>query len=206
MKLLFATGNEKKYELMKERLKSLKTIEVVIPKQLGIKIEVEENGKTPRENAQIKAKAYFKQTKMPVIAEDSGLWIKKFSKENQPGLLVKRVKGKENLSNEEILKYYIEELQKVGGESQAFYKTGIVLINEKGEIFGKTIKEEPFILTTKVNKKSFLSGGILDLISYDPISQKYFNELKEEEKQLRYRKIDEAIRKMAKEALFHQVS
>ena len=45
MKLLFATGNQYKYELMKERLKDFSDIEVVIPKMLGININIIEDGK-----------------------------------------------------------------------------------------------------------------------------------------------------------------
>ena len=51
MKLLFATGNENKYELMKRRLKDLKDIEVIMPKHINIKIDVNEDGKTAEENA-----------------------------------------------------------------------------------------------------------------------------------------------------------
>ena len=43
MKLLFGTGNEYKYNLMKERLKCFEDIEVVTPKMLGIKIDINEN-------------------------------------------------------------------------------------------------------------------------------------------------------------------
>ena len=46
MKLLFATGNNKKYELMKNRLKDINQIEVLMPRQIGVNIKVNENGKT----------------------------------------------------------------------------------------------------------------------------------------------------------------
>jgi len=38
MKLLFGTGNQMKFDLMKKRLKKLKDIELISPKELGIKI------------------------------------------------------------------------------------------------------------------------------------------------------------------------
>ena len=59
MKLLFATGNQYKYELMKERLKEFTDIEVVIPKMLGLNINIIEDGKTPEENAIKKATQYI---------------------------------------------------------------------------------------------------------------------------------------------------
>lgn len=202
MKLLFATGNNKKYQLMKERLKDFKDIELLMPKDLDIKINVEENGTTAEENAILKVKAYYEKTKMPVIAEDSGLWVEKFSKENQPGLFVKRVKGKEGLSNENILAHYISCLESVGGESLARYKTGVALIDKKGSLHSITIEEEPFLLTTKKSSKGYLDGGILDIISFDINSKKYFNELSEVERRKRYELIDKKIKEMIEKIHF----
>lgn len=201
MKLLFATGNENKYELMKRRLKEFSEIEVVMPKHINVKINVEEDGRTAEENAIKKAKAYYDETKLATIAEDSGLWVEKFSEEDQPGLFVKRINGREDLSDEEILNCYIEKLNNIGGQSNARYKTGIAVINEKGEVFSKTVDEEMFLFTANKNNKGYIKGGLLDVISYDPINKKYFNELSEEEKSRRYEIIDEEIRKMIKEIL-----
>jgi len=194
--LLCATGNEKKCELMRKRVKEIKNIEVVMPKQINININVNEDGKTAEENAIKKAKAYYAATKLATIAEDSGLWIEKFAIEDQPGLFVKRVNGREDLSDEEILECYIQKLNKVGGKSNARYITGIAVVNENGEVFSKTIYEEIFILTSKKNEKGYTLGGFLDVISYDPISNKYFNELNEEDKKNRYKIIDEETRKV----------
>lgn len=201
MKLLFATGNENKYELMKRRLKEFEYIEVIMPKHINIKIEVDEDGKTAEENAIKKAKAYYNQTKLATIAEDSGLWVEKFSKEDQPGLFVKRVNGREDLTDEEIINCYIEKLNNVGGKSNARYKTGIAVVNEEGEVFSKTIDEELFIFTSNKNEKDYIKGGLLDIISYDPTNKKYFNELTEEEKSKRYEIIDDEIRNIIKEIL-----
>ena len=201
MRLLFATGNENKYKLMKRRLKEFEEIEVIMPKHINVKIDVNEDGRTAEENAIKKAKAYYNETKLAIIAEDSGLWIEKFSKEDQPGLFVKRINGRDDLTDEEIRNYYIEKLNNVGGESNARYKTGIAVINEKGEIFSKTIDEELFVFTANPNNKTYISGGLLDSISFDPISNKYFNELTEQEKSKRYQKLDEETRNIIKQIL-----
>lgn len=201
MKLLFATGNDNKYELMKRRVKTIEKIEVIMPKHINVKLDVEEDCKTAEENAIKKAKAYYKKTKLATIAEDSGLWVENFSEEDQPGLFVKRINGREDLSDEEILSCYIDKLNKVGGKSNARYITGIAIIDDKGRIFSKTIEEELFILTTDKNDKVYIKGGFLDVISYDPISDKYFNELTEEEKEKRYKIIDTETRKLIKNIL-----
>ena len=56
MKLLFATKNEYKFNLMKERLSCFKDIELVNPKMLDIDIDVIENGKTAEENAWLQSR------------------------------------------------------------------------------------------------------------------------------------------------------
>ena len=201
MKLLFATGNENKYELMKRRLKELEDVEVIMPKHINVKIDINEDGSTAEENAIKKAKAYYDETKLAVIAEDSGLWVEKFSKKDQPGLFVKRIDGRDDLSDEEILECYIEKIEKAGGKTNARYKTGIAVINQKGELYSKTVDEELFVFTSKKNEKGYIKGGLLDIISYDPINKKYFNELTEEEKSKRYIGIDKEIRNMIKEIL-----
>ena len=198
MKLLFGTTNQMKFDLMKKRLKKLKDIELVSPKELGIKIDIDENGKTAEENAIIKAKAYYKVARIPVIAEDAGLYIDKFKKTEQPGLYVKRVNGKDNLSNDEVLNYYIDMLYKYNGRSLAHYYSGVCVIDEEGNVFSDTIDETEFLLTVKKCKKVNLKGGILEPISYDLDAEKYFDERTEEEEEFHYKELDEKYREMVK--------
>ena len=199
MKLLFATGNQMKYSLMKERLKSLTELEVVTPTMIGINIDVVEDGTTPEENAIKKAKEYYEVAKMPIIAEDSGLYIDKFKEEEQPGLFVKRVNGKEGLSDEEILKYYVDKLNNYGGESLAAYNTGVCLIDEEGNIYSRLLEEEKFLLTSKIdNTSKYQSGGVLDCISYDLSANKYFTNCTKEDKQKHYEKLDNEYRILVK--------
>lgn len=198
MKLLFGTNNQMKFDLMEKRLKKLKDIELVSPKELGIKIDIDENGKTAEENAIIKAKAYYKVARIPVIAEDAGLYIDKFKKTEQPGLYVKRVNGKDNLSNDEVLNYYIDMLYKYNGRSLAHYYSGVCVIDEEGNVFSDTIDETEFLLTVKKCKKVNLKGGILEPISYDLDAEKYFDERTEEEEEFHYKELDEKYREMVK--------
>ena len=201
MKLLHATGNEFKYNLMKERLKGFKDIELVSPKTLGINIEIDEDGKTAEENSIKKAKAYYELTKIPTISEDSGLFIDKFKKDEQPGIFVKRVNGKDNLSNEEILNYYIEKLKKYNGRSLAHYFTGVCIIDESGNIHSDTIDETEFLLTTKKSKKVNMNGSILEPISYDLDAEKYFDERTSEEEANHYKDLNDKYCKLVKEYL-----
>ena len=196
MKLLFATGNAYKFELMKERLKDFKDIELVNPKMLGINIDVEENGSKALENATLKAKAYYEATKLPTIAEDSGLYIDKFKESEQPGLFVKRVNGLVGLSDTEILRYYINKLKEYDGRSLAHYYTGVCIIDCEGKIVSDELVEDEFLLTTKKCKKVGPRGSILNCISYDLDASKYFDERTEEEVKAHYSGLDERYREL----------
>ena len=174
-KLLYATGNKYKIESMKKRLEGT-DIEIISPKELSINIKVNEDGKTVTENAMIKAQACYKIARIPTIAGDTALYIKEFEK--QPGLYVHRINGKE-LTMEETQDYYVEALKKVGGESEAYYYTGLAIIKD-GQEYTKEIKEDTFIFTSKVSDKPSKYDG-LSRIQIDPKLQKYICELTEED-------------------------
>ncbi|MBQ9834382.1 MAG: hypothetical protein IJO33_04250 [Bacilli bacterium] len=174
MKVLYATGNDSKVYNMKRRLKGL-PIEIVTPKDLGIKVQIIEDGNNAIENAKKKALAYYQKTKIPTIAGDSGLYINNIAKEKQPGLFVRRVNGKE-LTDNEMIEYYQKLVEEVGGKSIAYYVTGLAIVTEKG-IETSEIKEDEFILTSKVSENIKHNGNPLDIISVDPICNKYYTEM-----------------------------
>ncbi len=203
MKLLQGTSSILKYNLMKDRLKEL-DIELIRPVDLNITIDIEEDGKTVEENAIKKAKAYYEVTHLPVITEDSGLYIDKFKDSEQPGLYVKRVNGKEDLTDKEILNYYIDRLNSYGGSSLAHYYTGVCIIDINGNIYSDTIIETPFLLTTNIRNNIIIKGGVLEPISYDIDSNKYFDELTEEEKKLHYKDLDNKYKSLIKKYLFKE--
>ncbi len=93
MRLLYATKNNSKIYNMRRRLKGL-PIELVTPYDINVFIDVSEDATTPSENALKKAMAYYERTGIPTIAADSGLYILGLDDELQPGLFVRRVKGK----------------------------------------------------------------------------------------------------------------
>ena len=198
-RLLFATGNDFKFDLMQKRFAGFEDLELVSPKTLGIKINVVEDGKTAEENSIKKAKAYYDATKIPTIAEDSGLYIEKFKEEEQPGLFVKRINGVEGLSDEEVFNYYFNKITEYGGESKARYFTGVALVDESGKIHSNTLAEHEFLLTNKLSKTKSLNGGILEPMSFDIKANKYFEEVTPEEKKEHYKELDETYRKLVKD-------
>ena len=177
MQLLYATGNNSKVYNMKRRLKGL-PIEVVTPKDLGIKIDVVEDGKTAVENAIKKAQAYYEETKIPTIAGDSGLFIDGIPDDKQPGLFVRRVNGK-SLTDDEMIEYYTQLIASIGGETTGYYVTGLALFTEDG-LTTTEISENKFIMSSKPSMNSH-RGNPLDSITIDPISQKYYTDMTDED-------------------------
>ena len=74
MRFVLASHNKGKLAEMQAVLAGL-GVEVVMPAELGITVDVEETGSTFAENAMLKAKAICELAKLPAIADDSGLCV-----------------------------------------------------------------------------------------------------------------------------------
>jgi len=177
MKLLYATNNNSKVYNMRRRLENI-PIEIITPKELGIKVNVIEDGKTTVENAIKKAQAYYEETKIPTIAGDSGLFIDGIPSDKQPGLFVRRVNGKV-LSDNEMIEYYTKLIESIGGESKGYYVTGLALITEEG-LFTTEISEDKFILSSTISKNNH-RGNPLDVMTIDPVSQKFYTDMTDDD-------------------------
>ena len=197
VEVFFATMNKDKIMKMKNRLKDL-DINLITPYDININIEIEENGKSVVENATLKAKAYFDKIKIPTIATDSALYVEKF--EVQPGLFVKRINGV-TLNDEKLEEHYINELNKVGGKSNAFYVTGIVIV-QCGKVDSIEIKEDNFIFTSKKyeGKKGL---DPLSRLEYDDKIKKYFCQLNENEIDKRGYNFDIKAKTFIKSKIIH---
>ena len=91
MDFILATNNMKKLEEL-QRILSPLGVNVITAKDLGITLpEVEENGTTFEENAHIKAQSACEITKLPSIADDSGLCVDYL--DGAPGIYSARFAG-----------------------------------------------------------------------------------------------------------------
>ncbi len=86
-KLLIATNNENKVEEIRALLDDL-AIELVTPADVGLNIEVEEDGKTYAENAAKKAVAFAHASGLISLADDTGLEVDAL--DGAPGLYSSR--------------------------------------------------------------------------------------------------------------------
>ncbi len=102
-KLIFATNNQGKVNEIKQILGE--GYEVYALKDMGIDVDIEENGKTFEENAIIKAKAIMELTGEMVLADDSGFEVDCLNKE--PGIYSARYMGEDtpySIKNAELIK------------------------------------------------------------------------------------------------------
>jgi len=156
MRIIIASSNKGKIEEIKNILKD---IEVIPYTDLIDFIEIEENGKTFKENAILKAKAIYK--KLPnelVLADDSGISVPILG--NRPGIYSARFAG-EGATDKDNLNKLINELKKRDiKKTEAFYTAALIAL------------ASPFgIFTTH----GFMYGDVIDEIrgdkgfGYDPM-------------------------------------
>ncbi len=131
LQLLVATKNNGKVAELKNlsldfpvRLRSLQ--------EFADAAEIEETGKTFKENAVLKAQGYALQTGLWSLADDSGLEVEAL--EGAPGIFSARYAG-ENATDRENIDKLLHELFKIQNkESFARFVCAMAISDEKGEI------------------------------------------------------------------------
>jgi 8-oxo-dGTP diphosphatase len=179
MKVLFATTNPAKIKKYAGELNK-RNIEVITIKDLEINLHVEESGKNAIENAYIKAKAYYDATGITTIGMDNNLFIEELPDEKQPGTHVRRINGKE-LTDDEMLEYYINLVKEYGGKLTAKWVYGMVIYNGKEVKEYSWSKSNFYFVDIPSEKRN--PGYPLDSISIMPEYNKYFVDLTKEDKE-----------------------
>ncbi len=106
MKIIAATSNAGKIREIK-KIFCDENIEILSMGEIGIDIEIEENGKTFEENALIKARTISNMTKEIALADDSGLCVEALG--GAPGIYSARYAG-ENATDAERIEKLLTEL------------------------------------------------------------------------------------------------
>lgn len=193
MKMLYGTTNKGKLQAMKKSVESL-GIELIGLDDVESELpSINENGKTPLENAEIKARAYFETFHMPVFSCDSGLYFDELEKEEQPGLHVRRINGKE-LTDDEMLHYYAALAEDHGGKITGRYRNAIYFILDENHHYSSmdiSIATEPFILVSQPHSKR-VEGFPLDSLSIDIETGRYYYDLEVKDVST---SVDDGIRK-----------
>ena len=151
-KLLLATNNQGKARELKVLLGEL-PLKLVLPGELGISAEVEETGATFEENAQIKATALAKESRLMTLADDSGLEVEALG--GEPGPLSARYAG-EGASDKDRVEYLLNKLKGVPREKRtARFRCVLAIVRPEGEV-------------------ELCSGECHGLIAFEPKGEKGF--------------------------------
>jgi inosine/xanthosine triphosphate pyrophosphatase family protein len=180
--ILMATNNPHKTERFKHYLNPL-GLSVVVFSDVGEKIEVIEDGKTPEENALKKAKAGFEATGRPSFGVDYWFYIQGISDEKQPGPFVRRIfveggKRKE-ATDDEMLDYYTKLVDGLGGRTKGLWNSAIALITGAGKSYTDNFTRETILTSERSSKRT--KGEPLNSIQIDSKTGKYFTDLTKEE-------------------------
>ena len=189
IRLIYGTGNPAKLGAMRRRLGSLpleilglNDIKEELSKEAWEQIRnVEEDGKTPLENARKKARTYFQVIKKPVFSCDSGLYFDNVPEEVQPGVHVRTIHGRSYTDGE--MEEYYTGLAKKYGDLRARYRNAVCLVMGPGEeysLMDESIASEYFLITSVPHEKPCQPGFPLDRISLDIRTGKYFYDLEDE--------------------------
>ncbi len=154
---------------------------------LGIKVrglgdfknlpEIEEDGKTPQENARKKALFYHKRIDQPVLSMDNALYIDGLKKSEQPGIHTRRVPGIiSKPSDEDLIKYYSLLFAKHGGEMTGHWEFAMCLVTPGGQLKEATAISDTRKFTSKVCSKR-LPGYPLESMQFDLKTNKYVVEM-----------------------------
>ncbi len=178
MKLLYGTTNKAKLQAMKNALESF-DIELIGLGDIDSALpSINENGRTPLENAEIKARAYYEAFHVPVFSCDSGLYFDELEEDEQPGLHVRRINGKE-LTDDEMIQYYASLAERHGGRITGRYRNAIYFILDAEHQYSSmdmSIATEAFVLGTVPHTKR-VEGFPLDSLSIDIATGKYYYDL-----------------------------
>ncbi len=177
MKILIGTTNPAKVKMFKSFLDDC-NVSFYTLSDLNITDKPSEIGRTPEENALIKAKFYGKYFDI-VICHDSGLYFDSLSLDDtrQPGLNVRTPSGMESLNDEEMIEYYSKLVNSLGGKALAYYLNGMAVYSN-GKLFSfmeekDSAIDHSFYMVDKASSKRH-PGWPLDSISLYKNTLKYF--------------------------------
>lgn len=139
MKIIAATGNAGKIREIKKIFCDEK-VEILSMGEIGIDVEIEENGTTFEENALIKARTISKMTGEIALADDSGLCVDAMG--GAPGIYSARYAGADATDAERIEKLLAELMGEENRKAKFVSVIAVVFpdgreLTTEGEVLGE---------------------------------------------------------------------
>ena len=158
MRVVLASKNRHKLEEISKITEKF-GMELVLQSELGVDIDVEENGTTFEENSFIKAEAVMKATGLPALADDSGIAVDALN--GEPGIYSARYGFDDSLDDWGRLLLLLKNTEHVpDGQRQAQFVCVITMVTPDGETIQARGEIHGELLRQPVGKNGF---------GYDPI-------------------------------------
>lgn len=199
-KIFLATQSAGKIERYKNLLAATGIdVEVYTPLDFKLEnIDVEENGATLAENAEIKARAYFGKVDMPILANDTGFWITGEGLIDAPKRIALAGKDEKTLTKEEIKKALLDFWKgiatKHGSQVDAAWIEAFILLDPDGTVHTAESRRD-VILTDQEFGKSHIQMPVRALYISKTTNKPAIQHTQEEE-QLELKPITDALTKL----------
>lgn len=176
MKILIGTNNAHKVQEIRDMLPGF---EVMRPKDIGLDLDVDENGKTFEENAMIKARAFAEASGMVTLADDSGLEVDCLN--GAPGIYSARYCPKPGADDKDRRDYLLENIRKCGAAhpwtARFVCEIAVVFPNEH-----KTLSAAGYCEGEIISEERGTSGFGYDPIFFMPDKGMTLSEMTEDQK------------------------
>lgn len=129
--LLIATENQGKIKELQELLAEL-GLELLTPRQIGLNLNVIEDGHTYQENAGKKARAYAAASGLLSLADDSGLEVDALN--GAPGLYSARYAPQPNATDADRRTYLLKNLGEKPRPWPAHFHATVAIANPSGDL------------------------------------------------------------------------
>ncbi len=176
MKVVLASKNRHKWEEIRKITEKF-GLELILQSDLGLEMDVEENGTSFEENSFIKAEAVMKATGLPAIADDSGLAVEALN--GEPGIYSARYGFDDSLDDVGRMNLLLKNMERVPlKKRQAKFVCVITLVTPKGQTVQARGEAHGIILREAAGGNGF---GYDPVFYYPPLG-KTFAQLTAQEK------------------------
>ena len=158
MKVVLASKNQHKLVEIRQITDKF-GMELILQSELGVDIDVEENGSTFEENSFIKAESVMKATGLPALADDSGICVDALN--GEPGIYSARYGFDDTLDDWGRLQLLLKNTENVpDGQRQAKFVAVITMVTPEGQTIQARGEIHGELLRAPVGENGF---------GYDPI-------------------------------------
>ena len=182
MKVVLASKN--KHKLVEiSKITEQFDIELVLQSEVGVDIEVEENGTTFEENSYIKAKTVMEATGLPALADDSGIAVDALG--GAPGIYSARYGFDDSLDDWGRLELLLKNTEAVpDGQRQAKFVCVITMVTPDGKTLQARGEIHGELLRAPVGENGF---GYDPIFYYPPMDKSTAQMSAEEKNQVSHR-------------------